>query len=46
MPNRLPQIQNYISTILEPKRSEMEELHRIILGIKQDCRLWFPNKLS
>lgn len=39
--NPLSQIQTYLSTIPEPKRSEMEELHSIILGIKPDCRLWF-----
>lgn len=35
------QILNYISSITEPKRSEMEELHRIILDLKPECRLWF-----
>lgn len=43
MTNIQTQIQQHISTITEPKSSEMEELHRIILGIKPECRLWFLN---
>jgi hypothetical protein len=35
------QIQNYIDSHPEPKRSEMQELHGIILGVMPGCRLWF-----
>lgn len=35
------QIKEYITTQPEPKRSEMQELHRIIQEIKPACKLWF-----
>jgi hypothetical protein len=35
------QIKEYIATQPEPKRSDMQELHGIILGLMPDCRLWF-----
>ena len=35
------QIKEYIDSILEPKRIEMLELHRIILRVLPDCKLWF-----
>lgn len=35
------QIKNYITTQPEPKRSEMQALHHIILQIMPACRLWF-----
>ena len=35
------QIHEYITSQPEPKRSEMQELHRIILEVKQACKLWF-----
>lgn len=35
------QIQEYISGQAEPKRSDMQELNRIILEIRPDCKLWF-----
>jgi hypothetical protein len=35
------QIKEYISTQPEPKRSDMQDLHRIILEIKPACKLWF-----
>lgn len=35
------QINDYISSQLEPKRSEIQELHRIILELNPDCKLWF-----
>ncbi|MCX6152667.1 MAG: DUF1801 domain-containing protein [Candidatus Kapabacteria bacterium] len=35
------QIKEYIETQPEPKRSEMQELHRIILEIFPDCKLWY-----
>jgi hypothetical protein len=34
-------IDAYISSQPEPKRSDMLELHRIILTLKPACRLWF-----
>ena len=35
------QIKNYISSQPEPKRSEMQELHRITLEVLPKCKLWF-----
>ena len=35
------QIQEYINIQPEPKRSEMQELHSIILKLMPKCRLWF-----
>ena len=35
------QIENYIATQPEPKRSDMQELHGIVLGLMPDCKLWF-----
>ena len=35
------QIQKYISSQPEPKRSDMEALHRIILEVMPACKLWF-----
>jgi hypothetical protein len=35
------QIKKYINSQPEPKRSDMQELHRIILGVKPECKLWF-----
>ena len=35
------QIQKYISSQPEPKRSDMEALHRTILQIMPACKLWF-----
>ena len=35
------QIDEYISCQPEPKRSEMQELHRRILKLKPKCKLWF-----
>ena len=35
------QIKNYITSQPEPKRSEMQELHRIILQVLPACKLWF-----
>src|ERR1700757_5469402 len=35
------QIKEYISSQPEPKRSDMEALHRIILQIMPACKLWF-----
>ncbi len=35
------QIENYIASQPEPKRSEMEELHGVIAQVKPGCKLWF-----
>lgn len=35
------QIKEYISIQAEPKQAEMEELHRLILKIAPQCKLWF-----
>jgi hypothetical protein len=34
-------IKSYISSQPEPKRSDMQELHRIILQAMPACKLWF-----
>jgi hypothetical protein len=35
------EIQKYLTSQPEPKRSEMEALHRLILGVMPACKLWF-----
>jgi hypothetical protein len=35
------QIGEYIATQREPKRSEMQQLHQIILALMPSCKLWF-----
>ena len=35
------QIKKYITSQPEPKRSDMQALHRIILDVKPACKLWF-----
>jgi len=35
------QIKKYITSQSEPKRSDMQELHRIILQVMPVCKLWF-----
>ena len=35
------QIKEYIASQPEPKRSDMQELHRIILKLMPACKLWF-----
>ena len=35
------QIKAYINSQEEPKRSEMEELHNIIMKVMPECKLWF-----
>lgn len=35
------QIEAYITSQPEPKRNEMQELHRVILEIMPSCKLWF-----
>jgi hypothetical protein len=35
------QIKKYVDTQPEPKRSEMQQLHQIILVLMPTCKLWF-----
>jgi hypothetical protein len=35
------QIKEYITSQPEPKRSDMQELHRTILKLMPKCKLWF-----
>ena len=35
------QIKEYIASQREPKRSEMQQLHNLILGVNPGCKLWF-----
>jgi hypothetical protein len=35
------QIKKYITSQSEPKRSDMQELHRLILRVLPACKLWF-----
>ena len=35
------QIKEYITSQPEPKRSDMQELHRLILQVLPGCKLWF-----
>lgn len=35
------QITNYITCLPEPKRSDMKELHRLLLKVLPGCKLWF-----
>lgn len=35
------QIANYIASQPEPKRSGMQELHRLLLQVSPGCKLWF-----
>ena len=35
------QISEYIATQPEPKRSDMQQLHHIILALMPTCKLWF-----
>src|SRR5204862_6773811 len=35
------EIKKYITSQPEPKRSDMQELHRIILVVMPKCKLWF-----
>jgi hypothetical protein len=35
------QIKEYITSQPEPKRNDMQELHRIILQVMPACKLWF-----
>ena len=35
------QIKDYIAAQSEPKQSDMQELHRVILKMMPKCKLWF-----
>jgi Domain of unknown function (DU1801) len=35
------QIKKYITSQSEPKRSDMQELHRLIIQVLPACKLWF-----
>jgi hypothetical protein len=37
------QINEYITSQPEPKRADMQELHRLILQTLPGCKLWFDN---
>lgn len=37
------QIKQYIDSLPEPKRGDMQTLHRHILGVLPGCKLWFDN---
>ncbi|MEN0055239.1 MAG: hypothetical protein AAGC65_16310 [Mucilaginibacter sp.] len=37
------QIEAYIASQPEPKRSDMQELHHFILQVLPGCKLWFDN---
>ena len=39
--NMREQIKEYITSQPEPKRSDMQALHRIILQVMPACKLWF-----
>jgi hypothetical protein len=39
--NLQKQIKEYIAAQPEPKRSDMQELHHIILALMPTCKLWF-----
>ena len=39
--NVLNQIETYIASQPEPKRSDLQALHELILGLMPGCRLWF-----
>ena len=41
MMNVQEQIEAYITSQPEPKRSDMQALHRIIQGVMPACKLWF-----
>jgi hypothetical protein len=35
------QIKEHIASHPEPKRTEMQQLHELILGVSPGCKLWF-----
>ena len=40
------QIKEYIASVPEPKRSEMQDLHDHIVQLLPGCRLWFDNGIN
>lgn len=41
--NTQEQIKTYIADQKEPKRSEMQQLHELILRISPGCKIWFTD---
>jgi hypothetical protein len=39
--NTQEQIKKYVASQPEPKRSDMQELHKFILQVSPGCKLWF-----
>ncbi len=37
------QIENLITSQAEPKRSDMQEVHQLMLGVMPGCKLWFDD---
>jgi hypothetical protein len=37
------QINNYITSQPEPKRSDLRDLHRLTLQVSPECKLWFSD---
>lgn len=37
------QIAEYIASQPEPKRSEIQELHQLLLQVAPDCKLWYDD---
>jgi hypothetical protein len=37
------QIKEYITSLPEPKRSDMQELHYLLVQALPGCKLWFDN---
>ena len=39
--NAKAQVTKYIASPPEPKRSDLQELHRLVLQVSPKCKLWF-----
>jgi hypothetical protein len=39
--NTQAEIKEYIASQAEPKRSDMQALHKMILEVQPECKLWF-----
>lgn len=37
------QIKEFIASLPEPKRSDMQQLHQLLLKVMPDCKLWFED---
>ena len=35
------QVRKYIATQPEPKRSDLQDLHRLTIQVSPECKLWF-----